>query len=69
MFLITINKSVPEMSITLLTGGAAALSALIGLPPMLIYRVRNLIYNKNNYKIQSIVRNYNIQCKKIYYTM
>ena len=36
MFLITINKSVPEMSVPLLTGGAAALFAPIGLPPMTI---------------------------------
>ena len=35
MFLIIINKSVPEISIPLLTGGAAALFAPIGLVPML----------------------------------
>ena len=36
MFLITINKSVPEMSIPLLTAGAAAPFAPIGLPPMVL---------------------------------
>ena len=35
MFLIIINKSVPEISIPLLTEGAAALFASIGLAPML----------------------------------
>ena len=34
MFLIIINKSVPEISIPLLTGGAAALFASIGLALM-----------------------------------
>ena len=34
MFLMIINKSVPEISIPLLTGGAAALFAPIGLAPM-----------------------------------
>ena len=34
MFLMIINKSVPEISIPLLTGGAAALFASICLPPM-----------------------------------
>ena len=36
MFLITINKSVPEMSIPLPAGGAAAHFAPIGLPPMFL---------------------------------
>ena len=35
MFLMIINKSVPEISIPLLTGGAAALFASIGLALML----------------------------------
>ena len=34
MFLMIINKSVPEISIPLLTGGAAALFASICLAPM-----------------------------------
>ena len=35
MFLMIINKSVPEISIPLLTGGAAALFASICLAPMI----------------------------------
>ena len=37
MFLMIINKSVPEISIPLLTGGAAALFASIGLALMCVY--------------------------------
>ena len=36
MFLMIINKSVPEISIPLLTGDAAALFAPLGLVPMAI---------------------------------
>ena len=66
MFLITINKSVPEMSIPLLTGGAAAPFAPIGLPPMILWDI--VLYSTMYWK-RYIVYLGLLYCKVVYITV